>query len=347
MQYNLLMQKCINLAKQGEGQTSPNPLVGCVVLDKDGNEISTGYHHKYGDNHAERDALLKLHNGEEKGGTLIVNLEPCSHFGKTPPCADLIIERGIKKVVIGMQDVNPIVAGNGIWKLKNAGIEVIENVLEDECKRLNEVFIKNMTKKQVFVAIKTATTLDGKIATKSGSSKWITSEKAREEVKKIRNRYDAILTTSSTILADNPTMAHRKKIILDRELKTNIEAPIYKDGEIYLFNATLDMFEGGINFIKTPVNKNKLDLKYILERAFDLGIKSILVESGGHLNGEILKYTDKIYHFIAPKITGDNKSLSCFDFREIDDINESFNFKITQVDTFAPDILLTYYPISK
>lgn len=347
MQYNLLMQKCIDLAKQGEGQTSPNPLVGCVVLDKDGNEISTGYHHKYGDNHAERDALLKLHNGEEKGGTLIVNLEPCSHFGKTPPCADLIIERGIKKVVIGMQDVNPIVAGNGIWKLKNAGIEVIEHVLEDECKQLNEVFIKNMTKKQVFVAIKTATTLDGKIATKSGSSKWITSEKAREEVKKIRNRYDAILTTSSTILADNPTMAHRKKIILDRELKTNIEAPIYKDGEIYLFNATLDMFEGGINFIKTPVNKNKLDLKYILERAFDLGIKSILVESGGHLNGEILKYTDKIYHFIAPKITGDNKSLSCFDFREIDDINESFNFKITQVDTFAPDILLTYYPISK
>ena len=341
------MQKCIDLAKQGEGQTSPNPLVGCVVLNKDGNEISTGYHHKYGDNHAERDALLKLHNGEEKGGTLIVNLEPCSHFGKTPPCADLIIERGIKKVVIGMQDVNPIVAGNGIWKLKNAGIEVIENVLEDECKQLNEVFIKNMTKKQVFVAIKTATTLDGKIATKSGSSKWITSEKAREEVKKIRNRYDAILTTSSTILADNPTMAHRKKIILDRELKTNIEAPIYKDGEIYLFNATLDMFEGGINFIKTPVNKNKLDLKYILERAFDLGIKSILVESGGHLNGEILKYTDKIYHFIAPKITGDNRSLSCFDFREIDDINESFNFKITQVDTFAPDILLTYYPISK
>lgn len=347
MQYNLLMQKCIELARQGEGQTSPNPLVGCVVLDKDGNEISTGYHHKYGDNHAERDALLKLHNGEEKGGTLIVNLEPCSHFGKTPPCADLIIERGIKKVVIGMQDINPIVAGNGIWKLKNAEIEVIEHVLEDECKQLNEVFIKNMTKKEVFVAIKTATTLDGKIATKSGSSKWITSEKAREEVKKIRNRYDAILTTSSTILADNPTMAHRKKIILDRELKTNIEAPIYKEGEIYLFNATLDMFEGGINFIKTPVYKNKLDLKYILERAFNLGIKSILVESGGHLNGEILKYTDKIYHFIAPKITGDNRSLSCFDFREIDNINDSFNFKITQVDTFAPDILLTYYPISK
>lgn len=347
MQYNLLMKKCIDLAKNGEGLTSPNPLVGCVVLDKYDNEISTGYHHKYGDNHAERDALLKLHNGEEKGGTLIVNLEPCSHFGKTPPCADLIIERGIKKVVIGMQDVNPIVAGNGIKKLQNAGIEVIENVLENECRQLNEVFIKNMTKKEVFVALKTATTLDGKIATQSGSSKWITSEKARKEVKNIRNRYDAILTTSSTILADNPTMAHRKKIILDRELKTNIEAPIFKNGEIYLFNSTLDMFEGGVNFIKTPVNNNKLDLKFILEKAFNLGIKSILVESGGHLNGEILKYTDKIYHFIAPKITGDNDSLSCFNFRKINDINDSYNFKITQIETFPPDILLTYYPISK
>ena len=347
MEYEKLMQKCIELARQAEGQTSPNPLVGCVVLDNYGNEISTGYHHKYGDNHAERDALLKLQNGEEKGGTLIVNLEPCSHYGKTPPCADLIIERGIKKVVIGMQDVNPIVAGNGIKKLKNAGIEVIENVLENECKALNEIFIRNMTKNEVFVALKTAATLDGKIATSNGSSKWITSEKAREEVKKIRNRYDAILTTSSTILADNPTMAHRKKFILDRELKTNLEAPIYKDGEIYLFNETLDMFEGGINFIKTPVINEKLDLEFILKKAFDLGIKSILVEAGGHLNGEILKYTDKIYHFIAPKITGDNSSLSCFDFRKIDNINDSYNFKITQIDTFEPDILLTYYPISK
>ena len=347
MQYNLLMQKCIELAKQAEGQTSPNPLVGCVILDKDGNEISTGYHHRYGDNHAERDALLKLHNGEEKGGTVIVNLEPCSHYGKTPPCADLIIERGIKKVVIGMRDVNPIVAGNGIRKLKNAGIEVVENVLEDECKILNEVFTKNMTKNEVFVALKTATTLDGKIATSNGSSKWITSDKAREEVKKIRNRYDAILTTSSTILADNPTMAHRKKIILDRQLKTNLEAPIYKEGEIYIFKATLDLFEGVINFIKTPVINEKLDLGFILKKVFDLGIKSILVESGGHLNGEILKYTDKIYHFIAPKITGDNNSLSCFDFRHIENINESWNFKITNQEMFAPDILLTYYPISK
>ena len=343
MDYDKYMKKCIELAKGGEGQTSPNPLVGCVVLDKDGNEISTGFHHKYGENHAERDALLKLTKGEEKGGTLIVNLEPCSHHGKTPPCADLIIERGLKRVVIGMQDVNPIVAGNGIKRLKDAGIEVVEHVLEDECKILNEVFIKNMTQKKVFIAIKTATTLDGKIATQNGSSKWITSEKAREEVKVIRNRYDAIMTSSATILADNPTMLHRKKIILDRKLRTNLEAPIYKNGEIYLFNDSLDMFEGGVNFIKTPVHDDKLDLEFIFNKAYELGIKSVLVESGGHLAGSVLKYADKIYHFIAPKITGDNSSLSCFDFQQIDDINKSLNFKFSDIKSFEPDILVTYY----
>ena len=347
MNYENYMKKCIELAKNGEGQTSPNPMVGCVVLVKNVNEISTGYHHKYGDNHAERDALLKLHNGEEKGGTLIVNLEPCSHHGKTPPCADLIIERGLKKVVIGMQDVNPIVAGNGINKLQKAGIEVISGIMEEECKKLNEIFIKNMTQNKCFIAIKTATTLDGKIATSNGSSKWITSSAAREKVKEIRNCYDAIMTTSSTILADNPTMLHRKKIILDRRLKTNLEAPIYKNGEIYLFNETLDMFEGGVNFIKTPVKANKLDLEFVFERAYELGIKSILIESGGILNGSALKYTDKIYHFIAPKITGDNSSLSCFNFQKINDINNSLNFKIESIEHFEPDILLTYYPINQ
>lgn len=347
MNYENYMKKCIELAKNGEGQTSPNPMVGCVVLDKNENEISTGYHHKYGDNHAERDALLKLHNGEEKGGTLIVNLEPCSHHGKTPPCADLIIERGLKKVVIGMQDVNPIVAGNGINKLKKAGIEVISGIMEEECKKLNEIFIKNMTQNKCFIAIKTATTLDGKIATSNGSSKWITSSAAREKVKEIRNCYDAIMTTSSTILADNPTMLHRKKIILDRRLKTNLEAPIYKNGEIYLFNETLDMFEGGVNFIKTPVKANKLDLEFVFERAYELGIKSILIESGGILNGSALKYADKIYHFIAPKITGDNSSLSCFNFQKINDINNSLNFEIESIEHFEPDILLTYYPINQ
>lgn len=343
MNYEKFMTKCIQLAKQGEGKVSPNPLVGCVVLDKNGNEISSGFHSRYGEYHAERDALLKLKHGEEKDGTLIVNLEPCSHFGKTPPCTDLIIERGIKRVVIGMRDVNPIV--NGIQKLKSAGIEVIEGVLEDKCRELNEVFIKNQTEHKPFIAIKTAATLDGKIATSNGSSKWITSSKAREEVKNIRNRYDAIMTTSSTILADNPTMEHRKKIILDRELKIPQDTKIYQSGEIFLFTNSHCERSAVIHSILTPTQNNKLDLEYIFNKAYELGIKSILIESGGRLNGEALKYADKIYHFIAPKITGDNSSKSCFDFRQITDINDSINFKINRVENFEPDILLTYYPI--
>ena len=197
-QYITLMNKCIELARQAEGMTSPNPLVGCIILNPDGKIISTGYHQKYGENHAERDALLKIDNA--KDCTLIVNLEPCSHYGKTPPCADLIIEKGIKTVVYGMQDVNPIVAGNGLKKLKDAGIEIIGPVLEKECLKLNEVFIKNQIEHKTFVALKTATTIDGKIATQCNDSKWITYDNARNEVKNIRKKYDAILTSSATVI---------------------------------------------------------------------------------------------------------------------------------------------------
>src|SRR5574344_750374 len=207
--YEKYMRKCFKLALKAEGKTSPNPLVGCVILDKNNTIISTGYHHKCGDVHAEVDALSKLTNDEITDSTLIVNLEPCSHYVKTPPCADLIIKKGIKKVIIAMQDPNPVVSGKGIEKLKNAGIEVITGILETEANKLNEVFIKNMTQNKCFIAIKSATTLDGKIATKTGDSKWITSDNARKEVQKIRNRYDAILTTSSTVQNDNPSLTCR------------------------------------------------------------------------------------------------------------------------------------------
>ena len=343
MDYEKYMKICIQLAKNGIGKVSPNPLVGCVVLDKDENIISKGYHEKYGENHAERNALLKINKGE--GETLIVNLEPCSHFGKTPPCTDLIIEKGIKRVVIGMNDVNPKVSG--VEVLKNAGIEVVEHVLEDKCKKLNEIFIKNMTKNKPFIAIKTAATLDGKIAASSGSSKWITSDKSRSYVKKIRSKYDAIMTTSSTVIADNPTMKHNKKIILDRTLKIDFSSNIYKSGEIYVFhdeNLHHDDFNN-IKFIKTPVKNSKLDLDFVFCQVYNFGIMSILIESGGRFNGEALKFADKVYHFIAPKITGDNSALSCFDYRKINEISQCAEFKITDIKRFKSDILLEYYPM--
>lgn len=343
------MNKCIALAKLAEGQTSPNPMVGCVILNDKDEIIATGYHHKCGENHAERDALLKLDNA--KDCTLVVNLEPCSHYGKTPPCADLIIEKGVKRVVYGMKDVNPIVAGNGLKKLENAGIEVIGPVLEEECQKLNEVFIKNQTEHKTFVALKTATTIDGKIATHTGDSKWITSENARTEVRNIRKKYDAILTSSSTVIADNPTMEHKCKIILDRELKTNFNATIYQQGKGFVFydeNITLapcgrGKGEGAITYIPAPTtNNNKLDIEFVLNKLYELGIMSVLVESGGELNGSFLPYIDKLYHFIAPKILGDNSGKSCFNGNTIDKITNCTNLKYESVQTFSPDILITY-----
>lgn len=342
-QYDLLMKKCIELAKQAQGETSPNPLVGCVVLNDIGEIISTGYHKKYGENHAERDALLKL--DDAKNCTLIVNLEPCSHYGKTPPCADLIIEKGVKRVVYGMKDVNPIVAGNGLKKLIDAGIEVIGPILEDECRKLNEIFIKNQVEHKTFVALKTATTIDGKIATSTNDSKWITSDFAREEVRNIRKRYDAILTSSSTILADNPTMEHKCKVILDRKLKTNSQMTIYKQGKIFVFHSLKNqssLSNNNLQYIYTPTVNNKLGIESILEELYKRGIMSVLVEAGGKLNGSFLPYIDRLYHFVAPKILGDNNGKSCFYGKEVEKISNCTNLNFESVELFPPDILVNY-----
>lgn len=342
-QYDLLMKKCIELAKQAQGETSPNPLVGCIVLNDIGEIISTGYHKKYGENHAERDALLKL--DDAKNCTLIVNLEPCSHYGKTPPCADLIIEKGVKRVVYGMKDVNPIVAGNGLKKLIDAGIEVIGPILEDECRKLNEIFIKNQVEHKTFVALKTATTIDGKIATSTNDSKWITSDFAREEVRNIRKRYDAILTSSSTILADNPTMEHKCKVILDRKLKTNSQMTIYKQGKIFVFHSLKNqssLSNNNLQYIYTPIVNNKLSIEFILEELYKRGIMSVLIEAGGKLNGSFLPYIDRLYHFVAPKILGDNNGKSCFYGKEVEKISNCTNLNFESVELFPPDILVNY-----
>ncbi len=342
-QYDLLMKKCIELAKQAQGETSPNPLVGCIVLNDIGEIISTGYHKKYGENHAERDALLKL--DDAKNCTLIVNLEPCSHYGKTPPCADLIIEKGVKRVVYGMKDVNPIVAGNGLKKLIEAGIEVIGPILEDECRKLNEIFIKNQVEHKTFVALKTATTIDGKIATSTNDSKWITSDFAREEVRNIRKRYDAILTSSSTILADNPTMEHQCKVILDRKLKTNSQMTIYKQGKIFVFHSLKNqssLSNNNLQYIYTPIVNNKLGIEFILEELYKRGIMSVLIEAGGKLNGSFLPYIDRLYHFVAPKILGDNNGKSCFYGKDVEKISNCTNLNFESVELFPPDILVNY-----
>lgn len=322
------MRMCFALAKKGYGKVAPNPMVGCVVLDRDGNLISKGYHKKYGENHAERDALLKLKNNEAEGGTLYVNLEPCSHFGKTPPCVDLIIKHKLKRVVIGMKDVNPKV--DGITKLKAAGIEV-DCVLEEEARFLNRMFIKTMTEKMPYVVLKTASTMDGKIASKTGSSKWITSETARKEVYRMRKEFDCIMTSSNTVIADNPSMQHNFKCILDKDLRTSKDAKIYQQGEIYIASKE-----------NTPLKNNQLDIEAVLKNLYSKGIYSVFVECGGTLAGSMLKdnLIDEVYQFIAPKILNDNNGLSCFNGADIKEISQAKNLKIYELKQIEKDILI-------
>ena len=328
-QHEKYMRMCFDLAFLGKGQTFPNPMVGCVVLDKVGNIVSKGYHKKYGENHAERDALLKLQNNEAEGGTLYVNLEPCSHYGKTPPCVDLIIEHKIKKVVIAMRDPNPKV--DGLIKLRNAGIEIVEGVLEEEAKFLNRVFIKNITKNLPYIVLKTATTMDGKIATKTGDSKWITCDESRKEVYKMREEFSCILTSSNTVIADNPMMEHKFKCILDKDNRTSKDAKIYQQGQIYV--ATKE---------NTPLKKGNLNLKAVLQELYKKGICSIFVECGGKLAGAFLKENliDEIYQFIAPKIVNDNSAKSCFDGDSLGKIADAKKFRIYETQLIGDDVLV-------
>ncbi len=340
--YEKFMKRCFTLAKKGN--TLPNPMVGCVVTDENNNVLTEGYHKKYGENHAEREALLKFSGKCPKNSVLYVNLEPCSHFGKTPPCADLIIEKGIKKVVIAMEDVNPIVKGNGIKKLKNAGIEVVTGILEDEAKELNKVFIKNMVKKKPYVLIKTATTADSKIALQNGKSKWITDDYSRQQVMKLRSEYQAIMTGSGTCLADNPSLTARIKngknpirIILDRNGIIPLNYNVFKENteKIYLVTNSNKKYPSHIQKI------NFEGFSPLFKTLYSLNIYSVMIEAGTGLNSNIIaaKEADEIAHFIAPKIFGGGKGfVEGFEVQSVEDCIKLTDLKCKKLKN---DILIT------
>ena len=330
--YKKLMKKCIALSKKSKGKNVPNPYVGAIVYDeKKDLIISEGFHAQYGKNHAEVNAIQAA-KGNTKGKTLIVNLEPCSHYGKTPPCADLIIKSGFKKVVIGMKDPNPLIAGRGIEKLKKAGIEVIVGVLEDECLELNKMFIKNILSKKPYVMLKTATTLDSKIATETGKSKWITNDISRNFVQKLRSSYQAIMTASGTVLADNPKLNVRLKnkknpirIIFDPNNKLNFSYSVFNNDKTRVI---------AVNNSKTIPPKHVEKIPFttfdkLFKDLYKMGIYSIMVEAGSGLNSILLKEkeVDEINQFISPKIFGSGKSFvegiktdvvdSCIKLKEI------------------------------
>lgn len=324
------MKRAIDIAKTAEGRTSPNPMVGCVVV-KDGRIISEACHEKYGEFHAERNALTRCKE-DTSGAELYVTLEPCCHFGKTPPCTDIIIEKGISRVYVGSLDRNPLVAGHGIEILRQHGIEVKTGILEEECIKMNEIFFHFITEQTPFTALKYAMTLDGKIASYTGDSKWITSEESRNHVHELRRKYAGIMVGIQTVLCDNPMLNCRidkgvdpVRIILDSALRIPMESNIVKTadrirtivaysslneadmhnpaGNKELIKKKEALESHGIEVIGT-YGSRYVDLKQLMKKLGEMKIDSVLIEGGARVNASALEagIVNKIYAYMAPKI---------------------------------------------
>jgi len=320
------MHRCFELAIKGAGMVSPNPMVGCVIV-KNGKVIAEGYHRKYGSDHAERHAIKSALKKKIslKGSTLYVNLEPCAHFGLTPPCADLIIEHNISKVVIGSKDPYHEVAGKGIKKLKRGGIKVTIGILENEAKELNKFFIKYVTEGMPYVMLKAAQTLDGKIADADYRSKWISSPESRKLVHRLRSVYDAVLVGSNTVNCDNPELTVRNvkgrdpvRVVLDNDLSSNIKSKLFSpkliDRTVVLTSGKVDksklerFLKKGIVVIpcRTLNGNGKIDLKDALSTLAKLDIQSIMVEGGAQTYSGFISQNlvDEFMIFTSPKIMG-------------------------------------------
>ena len=353
------MLQAIQLAKQGEGWTNPNPMVGAVIV-KNGRIIGKGYHKKCGELHAERNAIASLTESAE-GATIYVTLEPCCHYGKTPPCTEAIIEQKIKRVVIGSRDPNPKVSGKGIKMLQEAGIEVIEDFMREECDRLNPVFFHYITTKTPYVVMKYAMTLDGKIATKTGASKWITGEAARAEVQHMRHRYMGIMAGIGTVLADDPMLNVRVegwkspiRILCDSGLRIPLDGQIVKSaGKYRTIVAYADsenteakrkrLHEMGVETICCPDENNQVDLKKLMKYLGEEGIDSILLEGGGTLNDSALRagIVQEVQAFIAPKLFGGMNSKTPVEGLGVRFPSEAVKLKCTDICQIGEDIRIT------
>ena len=353
------MLQAIQLAKQGEGWTNPNPMVGAVIV-KNGRIIGKGYHKKCGELHAERNAIASLTESAE-GATIYVTLEPCCHYGKTPPCTEAIIEQKIKRVVIGSRDPNPKVSGKGIKMLQEAGIEVIEDFMREECDRLNPVFFHYITTKTPYVVMKYSMTLDGKIATKTGASKWITGEAARAEVQHMRHRYMGIMAGIGTVIADDPMLNVRVegwkspiRILCDSGLRIPLDGQIVKSaGKYRTIVAYADsenteakrkrLHEMGVETICCPDENNQVDLKKLMKYLGEEGIDSILLEGGGTLNDSALRagIVQEVQAFIAPKLFGGMNSKTPVEGIGVRFPSEAVKLKCVDICQVGEDIRIT------
>ena len=350
------MQIAIEEAKKGSGFTSPNPLVGAVLV-KDGKIVGKDYHHKYGEFHAERNAILNCKE-DLAGASLYVTLEPCCHYGKTPPCTQIIIERGIEKVYIGSYDPNPKVNGGGIKQLKDAGIEVVTEVLKEECDALNPVFFHYIEKKEPYVVLKYAMTADGKIATRTGASKWITGEAARKRVQYSRKIYSGIMVGIGTVLADDPMLNCRIeggrdpiRIICDTHLKTPVTSKIVKtakDIPTIIACCVSDeelqrpYKEAGCKILLTEKKMGHIDLQHLMELLGKEKIDSVLLEGGGTLNWAALEagIVQKVQAYIAPKLFGGTTAKTPVEGRGVEEPDQAFLIKHKKVRVLGEDLLI-------
>ena len=314
------MRLALQLAEQGCGYVSPNPMVGAVLV-KDGRIIGQGYHERYGSLHAERNALASCTESPE-GATLYVTLEPCCHFGKTPPCTEAILQSRIRKVVVGSHDPNPLVAGKGIEQLRKLGVEVVEGVLKEECDKLNKVFFHFIQTGTPYVVLKYAMTMDGKTAAYTGASQWITGEAARRRVHQDRHRYRAVMTGIGTVLADDPLLTCRieggrnpLRILCDTHLRTPLTSQIVttaKEVPTIIATCCTDFkrqepyCRAGCRILMIPEKDGHLDLSQLMTRLGEEKIDSILLEGGGILNWSALQsgIVSKVQAYIAPKLFG-------------------------------------------
>ncbi len=354
------MKIAISLAKRGEGKVSPNPMVGAVIL-REGKLISKGYHRYFGGPHAEVDALKKA-GKKARGATLFVNLEPCCHFGKTPPCTQAIIRAGIRKVIVAVKDPNPLNNGKGLEELKKAGIEVEVGICKEEATKLNEFFFKYVQKKVPFVIVKAAASLDGKIATCKGESKWITSEKSRKLGKKLRNKVDAILVGINTVLKDDPELLPlqtRKRffrIVLDSELKTPLQSKILENQTsfptlIFTTEKAKDkkvktIIKKGVEVIRVSSDPTgRVNPSEVLKKLGERQIASLLVEGGGEVIGSFIreKLVDKIYLFLSPRLIGGKQAPTWLEGRGFEALSETPKLDIIRLRKIEEDILLEGY----
>lgn len=355
------MKLAIDLAKITKGQTSPNPVVAAIIIN-DGRIVGIGAHLKTGEEHAEVQALNMAGNLAENS-TLYVTMEPCSHYGRTPPCVDRIIKEKIKRVVIATLDPNPLVSGNSIKILQLANINVEVGIYENEAKQLNEDFNKYITTSKPFVTVKTAMTLDGKIATHKGDGKWITSDESRKYVHQLRHENDAILVGVGTILEDNPLLTVRTipeglnpiRVIIDTSLRISIDSKVLIDRKaptwIFTTNSApidkINKLEDMDIRVFVTSGEEKVSLQEVIKKLGELGITSVLVEGGSKIIGDLFdeELIDKYIAFISPKLVGGQLSLTSISGTGISDMSDAVRLSNLTIERFSEDICITGYPI--